>query len=159
MVVAIQKRIVLYTWKHSAAWSAWCPTIDFDIVEGFTFVRVSIFIKALHWPHRISNKLFVSSVCLLRITQEVTSFNSYSCRSKGSNWCYNRLAYFTTIQLPYNAMYSCKFICILICLSNLLWWIQSCLLLQKHLWLIRFFYGFYYIQVFFLIFQPKTYRL
>ncbi|KAJ8300873.1 hypothetical protein KUTeg_022392 [Tegillarca granosa] len=36
MVVAIQKRLLLYTWKHSAAWSAWCPTIDFDIVEGFT---------------------------------------------------------------------------------------------------------------------------
>lgn len=39
MVVAIQKRLLLFTWKHSVAWSTWCPTVDFEIVDGFNFVR------------------------------------------------------------------------------------------------------------------------
>lgn len=39
MVVAVQRRLLLFTWKHSAAWSAWCPTVDFEIADGFSFVR------------------------------------------------------------------------------------------------------------------------
>ncbi|XP_064649090.1 GTPase-activating Rap/Ran-GAP domain-like protein 3 isoform X4 [Lineus longissimus] len=39
MVVAIGKRLLLYTWKHSVAWSAWCQPADSDTVEGFQFVR------------------------------------------------------------------------------------------------------------------------
>lgn len=39
MVVALHKRLLLFTWKHSAAWSTWCPTMDIDVTEGFTFVR------------------------------------------------------------------------------------------------------------------------
>lgn len=39
MVVAIQKRLLLFTWKHSAAWSSWCPNEDSDVTEEFCFVR------------------------------------------------------------------------------------------------------------------------
>ncbi|KAK3087392.1 hypothetical protein FSP39_005300 [Pinctada imbricata] len=39
MVVAIQKRLLLFTWKHSVAWSTWCPSVDFEIMDGFNFVR------------------------------------------------------------------------------------------------------------------------
>ncbi|XP_076091518.1 GTPase-activating Rap/Ran-GAP domain-like protein 3 isoform X2 [Mytilus galloprovincialis] len=39
MVVAIHKRLLLFTWKHSAAFTSWCPTMDIDISDGFTFVR------------------------------------------------------------------------------------------------------------------------
>ncbi|KAK7491655.1 hypothetical protein BaRGS_00017108, partial [Batillaria attramentaria] len=39
MVVAVGKRLLLFTWKHSAAWSAWCPSVDLDTVDSFTFVR------------------------------------------------------------------------------------------------------------------------
>ncbi|XP_041371207.1 GTPase-activating Rap/Ran-GAP domain-like protein 3 isoform X2 [Gigantopelta aegis] len=39
LVVSMGKRLLLFTWKHSAAWSAWCPTLDHDTTDGFTFVR------------------------------------------------------------------------------------------------------------------------
>ncbi|ESP05020.1 hypothetical protein LOTGIDRAFT_109410, partial [Lottia gigantea] len=39
MVVAVGKKLLLFTWKHSAAWSAWCPSVDLDTIDGFTFVR------------------------------------------------------------------------------------------------------------------------
>lgn len=42
MVVSIGRRLLLFTWKHSAEWLAWCcPTMEMDAVEGFTLVRVS----------------------------------------------------------------------------------------------------------------------
>lgn len=39
MVVSIGKKLSLFTWKHSAAWSAWCTAGDTDTVEGFQFVK------------------------------------------------------------------------------------------------------------------------
>ncbi|XP_076454839.1 GTPase-activating Rap/Ran-GAP domain-like protein 3 [Babylonia areolata] len=39
MVVALGKRLLLFSWKHSAAWSVWCPSVDVDIVDSFTFLR------------------------------------------------------------------------------------------------------------------------
>ncbi|XP_070176881.1 GTPase-activating Rap/Ran-GAP domain-like protein 3 [Littorina saxatilis] len=39
MVTAVGKRLLLFTWKHSAAWSAWCPSVDLDTVDSFTFIR------------------------------------------------------------------------------------------------------------------------
>lgn len=40
-VVCIGKRLLLMQWRHSAAWTAWCPASDTDTVEGFQFIRVS----------------------------------------------------------------------------------------------------------------------
>ncbi|XP_046368417.1 GTPase-activating Rap/Ran-GAP domain-like protein 3 isoform X2 [Haliotis rufescens] len=39
MVVAVAKRLLVFHWKHSAAWSAWCPSVDLDTIDGFTFIR------------------------------------------------------------------------------------------------------------------------
>ncbi|CAG9823734.1 unnamed protein product [Phaedon cochleariae] len=38
MCVAIGKKLLMFQWKHSAAWTAWCPSSDTDTVEGFTFL-------------------------------------------------------------------------------------------------------------------------
>ncbi|XP_066244731.1 GTPase-activating Rap/Ran-GAP domain-like protein 3 isoform X2 [Euwallacea similis] len=37
MCVAVGKKLLMFQWKHSAAWTAWCPTSDTDTIEGFTF--------------------------------------------------------------------------------------------------------------------------
>ncbi|XP_076275475.1 GTPase-activating Rap/Ran-GAP domain-like protein 3 isoform X1 [Rhynchophorus ferrugineus] len=37
MCVAIGKRLLMFQWKHSAAWTQWCPASDTDTIEGFTF--------------------------------------------------------------------------------------------------------------------------
>ncbi|XP_046640588.1 GTPase-activating Rap/Ran-GAP domain-like protein 3 isoform X4 [Daphnia pulicaria] len=39
MAVAVGKKILLLQWRHSAAWTAWCPTSDTDTVEGFQYLR------------------------------------------------------------------------------------------------------------------------
>ncbi|XP_052215441.1 GTPase-activating Rap/Ran-GAP domain-like protein 3 isoform X2 [Dreissena polymorpha] len=41
MVVAVGRKLLLFTWKHSAEWLVWCcPTVELDcVVDGFTFVR------------------------------------------------------------------------------------------------------------------------
>ncbi|EEZ97268.2 GTPase-activating Rap/Ran-GAP domain-like protein 3 isoform X1 [Tribolium castaneum] len=38
MCVAIGRKLLMFQWKHSAAWTAWCPSSDTDTVEGFTFL-------------------------------------------------------------------------------------------------------------------------
>lgn len=43
MVVAVNRKLLIFNWKHSAEWLAWCsPTFEQDSVEGFTLVRVGI---------------------------------------------------------------------------------------------------------------------
>lgn len=42
LVVAVGKRLVVLMWKHSSAWSAWCPVSENDVVEGFQYLRVNI---------------------------------------------------------------------------------------------------------------------
>ncbi|KAH1022832.1 hypothetical protein HUJ04_012161 [Dendroctonus ponderosae] len=37
MCVAIGRKLLMFQWKHSAAWTAWCPASDTDTVEGFSF--------------------------------------------------------------------------------------------------------------------------
>ncbi|XP_044729262.1 GTPase-activating Rap/Ran-GAP domain-like protein 3 [Chrysoperla carnea] len=39
MCVAIGRKLVIMQWRHSAAWTAWCPASDTDTVEGFTFIK------------------------------------------------------------------------------------------------------------------------
>ncbi|XP_046591861.1 GTPase-activating Rap/Ran-GAP domain-like protein 3 isoform X2 [Neodiprion lecontei] len=39
MCAAIGRRLVVMQWKHSAAWTAWCPASDTDTVDGFVFVK------------------------------------------------------------------------------------------------------------------------
>ena len=41
VAVAVGKKLLLLQWRHSAAWTAWCPTSDTDTVEGFQYLRVS----------------------------------------------------------------------------------------------------------------------
>ncbi|KAK9752078.1 CNH domain [Popillia japonica] len=38
MCVAVGRRLMMFQWKHSAAWTAWCPTNDTDTVDGFNFI-------------------------------------------------------------------------------------------------------------------------
>ena len=40
LVVAVGKKLLVMMWKHSSAWSAWCPVADNDTVDGFQFLRV-----------------------------------------------------------------------------------------------------------------------
>lgn len=42
--MAIGKKLLLMQWRHSAAWTAWCPTSDTDTVDGFQYIRVCIFL-------------------------------------------------------------------------------------------------------------------
>ncbi|XP_033611418.1 GTPase-activating Rap/Ran-GAP domain-like protein 3 isoform X1 [Cryptotermes secundus] len=39
MVVAIGKKLLVMQWRHSAAWTAWCPASDTDTVDGFQYIR------------------------------------------------------------------------------------------------------------------------
>ncbi|KAI0231031.1 GTPase-activating Rap/Ran-GAP domain-like protein 3 [Lamellibrachia satsuma] len=39
MVISVGKRLLVYAWKHSSAWSAWCSVADDDITEELQFVR------------------------------------------------------------------------------------------------------------------------
>ncbi|XP_065200520.1 GTPase-activating Rap/Ran-GAP domain-like protein 3 isoform X3 [Planococcus citri] len=39
MVVCMGRRLILMQWRHSAAWTAWCPASDTDTVEGFQYIR------------------------------------------------------------------------------------------------------------------------
>lgn len=38
-MVAVGKKLLILQWRHSAAWTAWCPTSDTDTVEGFQYLR------------------------------------------------------------------------------------------------------------------------
>lgn len=40
-VICVNRKLTLMQWKHSAAWTAWCPASDTDTVEGFMYLRVS----------------------------------------------------------------------------------------------------------------------
>jgi hypothetical protein len=44
-VVAIGKKLLVMQWRHSAAWTAWCPASDTDTVDGFQYIRVSAVIS------------------------------------------------------------------------------------------------------------------
>ncbi|XP_034235197.1 GTPase-activating Rap/Ran-GAP domain-like protein 3 isoform X2 [Thrips palmi] len=39
VVVAIKNKLLVMQWRHSAAWTAWCPASDTDTVEGFQNLR------------------------------------------------------------------------------------------------------------------------
>ncbi|XP_076343533.1 GTPase-activating Rap/Ran-GAP domain-like protein 3 isoform X2 [Tachypleus tridentatus] len=39
VVVAVNKKLLVMQWRHSAAWTAWCVSADTDTVEGFQFIR------------------------------------------------------------------------------------------------------------------------
>nr|CAD7416931.1 unnamed protein product [Timema cristinae] len=38
-VVALGKKLLVMQWRHSAAWTAWCPASDTDTVDGFQYIR------------------------------------------------------------------------------------------------------------------------
>ncbi|KAF6203788.1 hypothetical protein GE061_002123 [Apolygus lucorum] len=39
MVVSVGKKLLVMQWRHSAAWTAWCPASDTDTVDGFQCLR------------------------------------------------------------------------------------------------------------------------
>ncbi|CAG2064350.1 unnamed protein product, partial [Timema podura] len=39
VVVALGKKLLVMQWRHSAAWTAWCPASDTDTVDGFQYIR------------------------------------------------------------------------------------------------------------------------
>ncbi|XP_054270708.1 GTPase-activating Rap/Ran-GAP domain-like protein 3 isoform X2 [Macrosteles quadrilineatus] len=39
MVVSLGRKLLLMQWRHSAAWTAWCPASDTDTVEGFQYLK------------------------------------------------------------------------------------------------------------------------
>uniref|UniRef100_A0A182M1G4 Rap-GAP domain-containing protein n=1 Tax=Anopheles culicifacies TaxID=139723 RepID=A0A182M1G4_9DIPT len=39
MAVAVGRKLLIYQWKHTAAWTSWCPNSDNDTVEGFLFLK------------------------------------------------------------------------------------------------------------------------
>jgi hypothetical protein len=39
MVVGVGKKILLLQWKHTAAWTSWCPSSDNDTVDGFLILK------------------------------------------------------------------------------------------------------------------------
>ncbi|XP_024080604.1 GTPase-activating Rap/Ran-GAP domain-like protein 3 isoform X2 [Cimex lectularius] len=39
MVVSLGKKLLVMQWRHSAAWTAWCPASDTDTVDGFQCLR------------------------------------------------------------------------------------------------------------------------
>ncbi|KAF2361378.1 Rap GTPase activating protein domain [Trinorchestia longiramus] len=39
MVVCVGRKLVVLQWRHSAAWTAWCPGSDTDTVDGFQYLR------------------------------------------------------------------------------------------------------------------------
>nr|CAD7432480.1 unnamed protein product [Timema monikensis] len=39
IVVALGKKLLVMQWRHSAAWTAWCPASDTDTVDGFQYIR------------------------------------------------------------------------------------------------------------------------
>ena len=41
LVVAVGKKLLVLMWKHSSAWSAWCPVSENDVLDGFQLLRVS----------------------------------------------------------------------------------------------------------------------
>lgn len=41
MAVAIGKKMLIFQWKYTAAWTSWCPNNDFDPIEGFILLKVN----------------------------------------------------------------------------------------------------------------------
>ncbi|XP_054086487.1 GTPase-activating Rap/Ran-GAP domain-like protein 3 isoform X2 [Zeugodacus cucurbitae] len=39
LVVAVNRKLQLFQWKHSAAWASWCPENDTETVEGFIYQK------------------------------------------------------------------------------------------------------------------------
>ncbi|XP_053670296.1 GTPase-activating Rap/Ran-GAP domain-like protein 3 [Anopheles nili] len=39
MAVAVGRKLLIYQWKHTAAWTSWCPNSDNDTVDGFLFLK------------------------------------------------------------------------------------------------------------------------
>ncbi|XP_037917426.1 GTPase-activating Rap/Ran-GAP domain-like protein 3 [Hermetia illucens] len=39
IAVAVGKKILLFQWKHTAAWASWCPENDTETVDGFIFLK------------------------------------------------------------------------------------------------------------------------
>ena len=54
-VVSLGKKLLVMQWRHSAAWTAWCPASDTDTVDGFQYLRVSCIILLFFVTHLFHN--------------------------------------------------------------------------------------------------------
>lgn len=43
MGCVLGKKLLSFQWKHTAAWTSWCPNNDNDTVDGFVFLKVCYF--------------------------------------------------------------------------------------------------------------------
>ena len=41
MGCVLHRKLLTFQWKHTAAWTSWCPNNDHDTVDGFVFLKVS----------------------------------------------------------------------------------------------------------------------
>lgn len=85
MCVAIGKKLLMFQWKHSAAWTAWCPASDTDTIEGFSFFWVSNNIKHLGFSFSYKNKTVGAqfkrnSFHFNRVGERLESYFSYAWR-------------------------------------------------------------------------------
>lgn len=44
MCVSVGRKIQMFQWKHSVAWTTWCPSSDTDTIDGFQYLWVSVFL-------------------------------------------------------------------------------------------------------------------
>jgi hypothetical protein len=74
MAVAMGKRLLLLQWRHTAAWTAWCPSSDTDTVEGFQVLREFHLNEAALIITLIDGNI-VSPISALNSTQETITDN------------------------------------------------------------------------------------
>ncbi|ELT91917.1 hypothetical protein CAPTEDRAFT_143813 [Capitella teleta] len=51
LIVAASKRLMVFVWRHSSAWSVWYPLSDNDVIDGFQFIRE---LQSFEMPHLMS---------------------------------------------------------------------------------------------------------
>lgn len=42
LVVAVGRKLLLFQWKHTAAYTSWCPNVDTETNDGFLFLKVCV---------------------------------------------------------------------------------------------------------------------
>lgn len=53
MGCVLGKKLLTFQWKHTAAWTSWCPNNDNDTVDGFVFLKVRARTIVYSCPKRI----------------------------------------------------------------------------------------------------------
>lgn len=40
MVVCVNKKLLIYQWKYTVAWTSWCSNNETETIDGFIFIKV-----------------------------------------------------------------------------------------------------------------------